>query len=293
MDTIANLLSTAISYIKTIVTAFVPTKFGSLIYKAIEFIRKTNSKNVARGIMFLVVILLMSYVLGLTMLNFLLRRAMELGLIALVILFQPELRRALERFGSTLSSNRSISTPELETAISHVVQACTDMSESRTGALIIFERAVDLGSIMNSGTIVNADVTTELIKNLFYNKAPLHDGAVILRDARVAAAGCVLPLTQSRNLSKDLGMRHRAGIGLSEQSDAVVIIVSEETGAISLALDGTLKRHLNGATLTELLHHELIVDEEKKTWKDRLNEYWQHLRKREKNGAEEAEDENI
>ena len=167
------------------------------------------------------------------------------------------------------------------------------MSESRTGALIIFERAVDLGSIMNSGTIVNADVTTELIKNLFYNKAPLHDGAVILRDARVAAAGCVLPLTQSRNLSKDLGMRHRAGIGLSEQSDAVVIIVSEETGAISLALDGTLKRHLNGATLTELLHHELIVDEEKKTWKDRLNEYWQHLRKREKNGAEEAEDENI
>ncbi len=295
MDTIANLLSTAISYIKTIGIADAVDILivAYLIYKAIEFIRKTNSKNVARGIMFLVVILLMSYVLGLTMLNFLLRRAMELGLIALVILFQPELRRALERFGSTLSSNRSISTPELETAISHVVQACTDMSESRTGALIIFERAVDLGSIMNSGTIVNADVTTELIKNLFYNKAPLHDGAVILRDARVAAAGCVLPLTQSRNLSKDLGMRHRAGIGLSEQSDAVVIIVSEETGAISLALDGTLKRHLNGATLTELLHHELIVDEEKKTWKDRLNEYWQHLRKREKNGAEEAEDENI
>ena len=289
MDTIANLLSTAISYIKTIGIADAVDILivAYLIYKAIEFIRKTNSKNVARGIMFLVVILLMSYVLGLTMLNFLLRRAMELGLIALVILFQPELRRALERFGSTLSSNRSISTPELETAISHVVQACTDMSESRTGALIIFERAVDLGSIMNSGTIVNADVTTELIKNLFYNKAPLHDGAVILRDARVAAAGCVLPLTQSRNLSKDLGMRHRAGIGLSEQSDAVVIIVSEETGAISLALDGTLKRHLNGATLTELLHHELIVDEEKKTWKDRLNEYWQHLRKREKNGAEE------
>lgn len=295
MDTIANLLSTAISYIKTIGIADAVDILivAYLIYKAIEFIRKTNSKNVARGIMFLVVILLMSYVLGLTMLNFLLRRAMELGLIALVILFQPELRRALERFGSTLSSNRSISTPELETAISHVVQACTDMSESRTGALIIFERAVDLGSIMNSGTIVNADVTTELIKNLFYNKAPLHDGAVILRDARVAAAGCVLPLTQSRNLSKDLGMRHRAGIGLSEQSDAVVIIVSEETGAISLALDGTLKRHLNGATLTELLHHELIVDEEKKTWKDRLNEYLQHLRKREKNGAEEAEDENI
>ena len=132
MDTIANLLSTAISYIKTIGIADAVDILivAYLIYKAIEFIRKTNSKNVARGIMFLVVILLMSYVLGLTMLNFLLRRAMELGLIALVILFQPELRRALERFGSTLSSNRSISTPELETAISHVVQACTDMSES-------------------------------------------------------------------------------------------------------------------------------------------------------------------
>ncbi|MBQ9663991.1 MAG: diadenylate cyclase CdaA [Oscillospiraceae bacterium] len=295
MDTIANLLSTAISYIKTIgiADAIDIIIVAYLIYKAIWFVRRTNSRNLARGIMLLIVILLLSYLLGLTMINFLLRRAMELGLIAVVILFQPELRRALERFGSSLSSNRSISTPELETAISQVVQACTDMSASRTGALLIFERGVDLGSIMNTGTIVNADVTTELIKNLFYNKAPLHDGAVIIREARVAAAGCVLPLTQSRNLSKDLGMRHRAGIGLSEQSDAVVIIVSEETGAISLALDGTLKRHLNGATLTELLHHELVVDEEKKTWIDRVKETLQHLWKREQNGAEETENSDI
>jgi diadenylate cyclase len=163
------------------------------------------------------------------------------------------------------------------------------MSASKTGALIIFERSVDLGSIMTTGTIVNADVTSELVKNLFYNKAPLHDGAVIIRNARIAAAGCVLPLTQSRNLSKELGMRHRAGIGLSEQSDAVVVIVSEETGAISFALDGTLKRHLNGASLTELLHQELIVDEKKLSWKDRIKDTLQHIWKKDRNGAEESE----
>ena len=204
------------------------------------------------------------------MINYLLRKATELGLIAVVILFQPELRRALERVGSSFSSKRSISTPILETAITQTVQACADMSDSRTGALIIFERSIDLSSIMHTGTLINADVTTELLKNLFYNKAPLHDGAVIIREARIACAGCVLPLTQSMNLSKDLGMRHRAGIGLSEQSDAVVIIVSEETGAISLAIDGMLKRHLNAAALTQLLHSELIQDQESPTWKTRI-----------------------
>ncbi len=290
MEAIANLLSTSISYIKTIgiEDAIDILIVAYLIYQAINFVRRTNSRNVARGILLLVGLLIVSYLLGLTMLNFLLRRAMELGLIALVILFQPELRRALERVGSGFSSNRIDSTPELENAISQVVQACVDMSASRTGALIIFERAVDLSSIMSTGTVVNADITTELIKNLFYNKAPLHDGAVVIRNARIAAAGCVLPLTQSRNLSKDLGMRHRAGIGLSEQSDAVVIIVSEETGAISFALDGTLKRHLNGAALMELLHQELIVDEKKKNWKDRIKNILQRVWKKDHDGAEES-----
>ena len=245
MDAIANLLGTALSYIQTIGIwdAIDILIVAYLIYQAINFVRRTNSKNVARGILILVLLLILSYLLGLTMLNFLLRRAMELGLIALVVLFQPELRRVLERVGSGFTSNRSISTPELETAISQVVQACVDMSASKTGALIIFERSVDLGAIMSTGTIVNADVTAELVKNLFYNKAPLHDGAVIIRNARIAAAGCVLPLTQSRNLSKELGMRHRAGIGLSEQSDAVVIIVSEERRvADGAAASGTDRR---------------------------------------------------
>ena len=161
MDAFANLLSTALSYIQTIGfwDAIDILIVAYLIYQAINFVRRTNSKNVARGILILVLVLILSYLLGLTMLNFLLRRAMELGLIALVVLFQPELRRVLERVGSGFTSNRSISTPELETAISQVVQACVDMSASKTGALIIFERSVDLGSIMATGTIVNADVT--------------------------------------------------------------------------------------------------------------------------------------
>lgn len=282
MDSILNLLSTGLSYIRTIgVADAVDILIVSyLIYKAISIVRKTSSKNVARGILLLSFVFILSYIFKLTMLNYFMRRAMELGLIALVILFQPELRRMLERFGSSFFSNRTSSTPELETAIAQCVLACEDMSASRTGALIIFERSIDLGSIMNTGTMIHADITAELLKNLFYNKAPLHDGAVIIQDARIAAAGCVLPLTQSRNLSKDLGMRHRAGIGLSEQSDAVVIIVSEETGAISLAIDGMLKRHLNAVTLTELLHQELIVDEAKKTWVDTFKDFLGRMVKR-------------
>ena len=282
MEYILNLLSTGFSYIRTIgiADAIDILIVAYLIYKVIEIVRKTNSRNVARGILLLAVFLVLSYLFGLTMINFLLRRAMELGLIALVVLFQPELRRVLERFGSSFAANRGSSTPEMETAIAQCVVACDEMSASRTGALIIFERSMDLGSIMNTGTLIHADISAELLKNIFYNKAPLHDGAVIIQDTKIAAAGCVLPLTQSRNLSKDLGMRHRAGIGLSEQSDAVVVIVSEETGAISMAIDGMLKRHLNAAALTELLHKELVVDEEKLTWKDQLKSILQRVRKR-------------
>ena len=279
METIANLLNTAISYIRTIGVsdAIDILIVAYLIYKTIDIVRRTNSKNVARAILLLLVVLVLSYAFGLTMINYLLRKAMELGLIALVVLFQPELRRLLERVGSSFSSSRSVSTPAMETAIAQTVLACSEMSETHTGALIIFERNEDLGSIINTGTLVNADITAELLKNLFYNKAPLHDGAVILRNNRMAAAGCVLPLTKSRNLSKDLGMRHRAGIGLSEQSDAVVVIVSEESGAISMAIDGMLKRHLNAAALTQLLHNELIIDEETKTWKEKLSDYLRRL----------------
>lgn len=241
-----------------------------IIYRVIGFVRRTNSYNLAKGIIVLLVALVLSYLFDLRMIYFLLSHALEIGLLALVVLFQPELRRLLERMGRSFSAMRTSSTPEMETAIAETVQACVEMSASRTGALIIFQRSVSLTSIMATGTIVNADVSAELLKNMFFNKAPLHDGAAIIRDARLAAAGCVLPLTAQTNLSKELGMRHRAGIGLSEQSDALVIIVSEESGAISVALDGALKRHLNGKKLDEILHQELIVQEADKNGWQRL-----------------------
>lgn len=232
-----------------------------IIYKAIWFAKSSNLGKVARGVIFLLALLALSYVFRLTMINFLLRKTVELGLLALVILFQPELRHVLEKMGSGFFSSKSQTGSEMDSAIAHAVLACTDMSASRTGALLIFERQIKLNEIMNTGTIINADVTAELIKNLFYDKAPLHDGAVIVRNGRIDAAGCVLPLTKSNNLSKDLGMRHRAGIGLSEQSDAVVVIVSEETGSISVATDGQLKRHLTATTLERILRSELIQDD--------------------------------
>lgn len=250
-----------------------------LIYKAIWFVRRTNSYNLARGIILLLVVLGLSEAFGLNMLSFILRKAMELGLIALVILFQPELRRLLERVGSGFSSGKGVVGTAMEASIAQTVLACKDMSEARTGALIIFERKVSLNDIMSTGTIINADVTAELIKNIFYNKAPLHDGALIIRSGRMAAAGCVLPLTHSTNLSKDLGMRHRAGIGLSEQSDAVVVIVSEETGAISVAVEGMLKRHMTPTTLEKLLRSELILEENETNSKGLINNLTSGLKK--------------
>lgn len=264
MSVIKQFFENAGSYLTTMDVADIldVVIVAALIYYLISIASSTNAKNLIKGIVLFLLGLAISGIFQLHMINFLLRKAAELGLIALVVLFQPELRRLLERVGSTLSSSRKVSSPVLETAIAQTVLACTEMSDSRTGALIIFERAYNLDRIMTTGTIVNADVTAELLKNLFFNKAPLHDGAVIIRDGRIAAGGCVLPLTQSTNLSKDLGMRHRAGIGLSEQSDAVVIIVSEETGNISVAIDGTLKRHLNGSSLDKILHNEIVSENE-------------------------------
>ena len=272
MEAVRSIFVTALNGIKTMGFAdFLDVIIVAyLIYKVIGFVRRTNSYNLAKGVVFILIALWLSYIFQLTMINFLLRRTVELGLIALLILFQPELRRLLERMGRGFSSKRALSTPELEDAITQTVLACTQMSASHTGALLIFERREKLNSILTSGTVINADISAELIKNLFYNKAPLHDGAVVMREGRIAAAGCVLPLTQNTNLSKELGMRHRAGIGLSEQSDAVVIIVSEETGDISLAVEGMLKRHLNSVTLDKLLRSELIREEEESSKKDKL-----------------------
>ena len=279
MEVISNGLSRSVNYLSTMgISDFLDIIIVAyLIYKAIGFVRRTNSNNLAKGLVVFLLALWGSDIFSLTMINFLLRKTAELGLIALLILFQPELRRLLERMGSGFASGRSSSGTVMDSAISQTVQACCDMSDSKTGALIIFERGVALNSIISTGTVINADTTAELLKNMFFNKAPLHDGAVIIRDGRIAAAGCVLPLTQRTNLSKDLGMRHRAGIGLSEESDAVIIVVSEETGAISAAMDGMLKRHLSGEALDKLLRSELTREDdstEKHSFMDNIRNFF-------------------
>lgn len=266
MSSILELVSNAWGYILTIGIAdiFDILIIALLIYKILGLILKTNSVKLARGIVFLLLFLWLSGILGLNMISFLLRKAVELGLIALVILFQPELRRLLEKVGSSKLHSffgGEFSSMHMEKAITQTVLACSDMSNSRTGALIIFERDNQLAEPISTGTLLDAEVTAELLKNIFFVKAPLHDGAVIVRDGRIAAAGCMLPMSNNMNLSKDLGMRHRAGIGMSERADAVVVIVSEETGSISVAVDGMLKRHLSTETVETLLRKELLPAE--------------------------------
>ena len=235
-----------------------------VIYKLISLIRRTNSYRLARGIPVILLALWLSGVLELNMVNQLLRRTVELGLIALVILFQPELRRLLERVGSNmpgLFGFRGIEDFESETMISETVQACKDLSSTHTGALIVFERTNVLEEQIRTGIVIDSLVSAELLKNIFYNKAPLHDGAAIIRSGRIRAAGCVLPLTNNINLSPDLGTRHRAGIGMSEHSDAIVAIISEETGSISIAVDGMLKRRLSLETFEAILRNEIMPEE--------------------------------
>lgn len=262
MSAFENIISRSLNYMQTIGIADIVDILivAFLIYRLILLTRKTNSYNLAKGLLLFLIALWMAEILELNMISFILRKATELGVVVLVILFQPELRHILEKIGSRFSSRSNMEDPEVTSAITQTVMACADMAESRTGALIVFERYVSLQSVISTGTVIDSEVSSELLKNIFYNKAPLHDGAVIVRDGRIAAAGCVLPLSSSTTISKDLGMRHRAGIGISEQSDALAVIVSEETGSISCAVDGTLKRHLKPQVIDRLLRKELTSD---------------------------------
>ena len=236
-----------------------------LIYVCIGLIRRTNANRLARGIVLILLALVVSDITRLKMVNSLMRRIVELGLIAIVVIFQPEIRRLLERMGSGKFAyffGAAGAPATMESVINQTVLACASMSESRTGALIVFERTSSLNDQIATGTVVNAEVSSELLRNIFFVNSPLHDGAVIMRDGRLAAAGCMLPLLNNASLSSDLGMRHRAGIGMSEHSDAVVAIVSEETGSISVAMDGMLKRHLTPDTFGKILRAELMPDTE-------------------------------
>ena len=290
MELMLQALNTAQSYIKTMnVSDFVDIAIMSyVIYRVLLLIRRSRSGQVAKAIVIILVALAVSTILKLNVISFLLSRAVELGLIAIIIIFQPEMRRILEQVGSGKIKGvftKEEAPAEMENAIIQTVAAYTAFSKDKVGALIVFERKTLLDDVLKSGNRIDATVSSELLKNLFWNKAPMHDGAVIIRAGRVESAGCMLPLSGNVNLSRDLGMRHRAGIGMSENSDAVVAIVSEETGSISVAVGGMLKRHLAPETLERLLRKELLPEENaKNTPSDMLNGLSNLLKMKRKKG---------
>ena len=248
-----------------------------LVYKILCLVRSTRAENILKGVAIFLVALWLSSpaALNLRGVNYILSHMVEWGVLALIILFQPEIRQLLEKVGSRNIRLLRIFQPEqqsteLERAIDQTVAACTDMAKTRTGVLIVFE-------IVRSGTTLDAAVSSELLKNIFFVKAPMHDGAVIIRQGRILGAGCMLPLSKNVNLSRDLGMRHRAGIGMSENSDAVVVI------------GGMLKRHLMPETLRQLLRNELMPQPEEEPDKPRLSlrELLHAHRKGEQNGNQD------
>ena len=263
-----------------------------LVYKLLSLVKSTRAANILKGVAIFLAALWLSSKLNLRVVNYILSHMVEWGVLALIIVFQPEIRRILEQLGSknirllrTLAPEKEL--PELERAIDQTVLACTEMSRTRTGVLIVFERKILLDDVVRSGTTLDASVSSELLKNIFFVKAPMHDGAVI-RNGRILGAGCMLPLSKNVNLSRDLGMRHRAGIGMSENSDAVVVIVSEETGSISVAIGGMLKRHLQAETLSQLLHNELMPQQEEP---DRARFPLRELLRTRRKGAQNDEEE--
>ena len=248
-------------YLDIIVVAF-------LIYRILPLLQTPSTKRIAKTVLLVVGIAAVTEIAHLYTLSWIVDQFLSVGLLAMVILFQPELRRMMDRLGSVqlrsfLGSSKPVQ--EMDTVIAQTVMACETMSKEKVGALIVFSREARLDEYFKTGTQIDGQVSEQLLRNIFFPKAALHDGAMIIRDGRVAAAGCVLPLSDSHRLSADLGTRHRAGVGISEVSDAVTIIVSEETGTISVAVGGMLKRHLAAKTLERLLHNELCPKQEDPT----------------------------
>ena len=236
-----------------------------LLYKLLEFIKETRAQQLFRGILLIVAAFIASEVFDLSLLNWLLTSLVTVGLIAVVIVFQPEIRRALEQLGRRgfiTGTFRDLSKEESYATVHILVDAVDDFSSTRTGALIAIEQETTLADIIETGVVIDGEMSVRLLGNLFYEGSPLHDGAVIVRGNKVYAASCVLPLTSRQDIGKNLGTRHRAGLGLSEVSDAFIIIVSEETGAISVARNGELSRFLDLKSLEKMLLDIYIQSDE-------------------------------
>lgn len=252
MSQYINAVTSVISFTDIIDIAII----SFIVYKVLGFIRSSRAEQLAKGILLLVVVFFLSGFLHLYALNWLLEKILSIGLIALIIVFQPELRRGLEYLGRGTFSLKKLSGESSQNPVGAadiISKAIAYFSSISEGALIVIERKTALLDIADSGTILDAELSEQLLENIFYVGSPLHDGAVIIRGDRVYAAACMLPLTENPNLSKDLGTRHRAGIGITEQSDALVFIVSEETGIISMVEDGKISRFLDIKTVEKTL----------------------------------------
>ncbi|MBC8584179.1 diadenylate cyclase CdaA [Youxingia wuxianensis] len=240
-----------------------------LIYQCIKLVRETRAAQLVKGILALLLVNIFATELELKTLGFLMENILQIGLFALVVVFQPELRRALEQVGRTRITDLNVFSSGLSEqqtrdrwmhTINAIVDGCSSLSRQKIGALIVVEQKTKLGDIIKTGTIIDSDASAELIGNIFFPNSPLHDGAMIIRDGRLYAAGCFLPLSDNSQISRELGTRHRAALGMSELSDAVVIVVSEETGTITLCRNGKLDRGFTAESLTKVLIGALIPD---------------------------------
>lgn len=255
-----------------------------LLYKAIGLVKETRAQQVLKGIIFLLVLVPLSEWLRLDALNYILVNVMQIGIIAIIIVFQPELRRMLEKVGrfnvsSIFKADQNTQDLNIDESCSSISAAAGSLSLTKTGALIVIERETRLGEIAGTGTMLDAALSPQLLENIFFHNSPLHDGAIIIRSDRIVAAGCYLPLTEDTSLSKKLGTRHRAGIGISETADCVVVIVSEETGNISLAISGKLESSFTPDTLKKRLSTLLMpqknqIPEGRKAIVKRVKDKW-------------------
>ena len=255
-----------------------------LVYKALQFLRDTRAMQLLKGLLLLVGLYIVVDFFELGTMRFILQMIFQFGITALLIIFQPELRRTLETMGLTSLSNLNVfnfahvddqtSRQQWKSAIECISEAVSYLSRTKTGALMVIERTTKLGEIIKTGTVIDATPSVELIGNLFFVNSPLHDGAMIIRDGKIFAAGCYLPLSENYEISRDLGTRHRAGLGMSENSDAIVVIVSEETGIISVAHKGVITRNYNSQTLAQLLTSELLPDNKSSDGSDKKAAFW-------------------
>lgn len=251
-----------------------------IFYKAYMLIRETRAEQLLKGIIFIILLIPVSSFFNLTMLNWILTKTLTIGVLSFIIIFQPEIRRALEHLGRSAFNDKHILEDDetMEKVVSEIVNATENLSKSKTGALVIIEQLTGLGDIINTGTQLDAVVSSALLENIFVVNTPLHDGATIIRNDRIVSAGCFLPLTSNNDISKKLGTRHRAAIGISENSDALIIVISEETGTISLAVNGVLTRNYSKERLKDILiriikkrqHTKLTFREQVREWKKRV-----------------------